>query len=422
MSIRRPPAARLFAPGLAAALLLSACNPTAPTAAPTATPAALPSPTAASSERPAAEVYKTIRQAVESIRGLQPSADVDPVTLDETHLLANLTAEFDSENPAEKLKFSEDALIALGLLPPGSSLRDLTLDFQGSQVAGYYSPDKNELFVVSRSGGLGPAEEVTYSHEFTHQLQDQAFDLDDLGADAADQSDRALAQLALVEGDAVSVQNRWTIENLNAEEMGQLLTASLDPKALEALQRAPAYLRETSLFPYLTGNPFVESLIAGGGYQAVNDAFRAPPLSTEQILHPEKYALGEAPRVVKIPTLFEPGLPAGWKAVGQDTLGEFILRQWLIQGGVVAAQATAAAAGWGGDRLELYQSPNGRSLLLVTEWDSLIDASEFATAAKLALNGLDLKGNAVFDDRAPTVYVALGDDADVIEPGFFRSP
>src|SRR6185295_7511963 len=347
-------------------------------------------------------------------------ADVDPVTLDEAQLLKNLTAEFDAENSAKDLAFSQDTLIALGLLPSGSSLRDLTLDFQGSQVAGYYSPDKNELFVVSRSGGLGPAEEVTYSHEFTHQLQDENFNLDKLGTDAVNQSDRALAQLALVEGDAVSVQNRWTTANLTPEEMGQLLTASLDPDALAALQRAPAYLRETSLFPYLSGNPFVESLIAGGGYQAVNDAFAKPPASTEQILHTEKYAAGEAPKVVTIPTLFDPGLPAGWKALGQDTLGEFVLRLWLIQGGVATTQATTAAAGWGGDRLELYQSPGGTTLLLVTEWDGLADASEFAAAAKVALPGLGLKGNVTFNDRAPTVHVALGDDAGVIEPRFFR--
>jgi hypothetical protein len=123
---------------------------------------------------------------------------------------------------------------------------------------------------------------------------------------------------------------------------------------------------------------------------------------------------------VKIPTLFDPGLPAGWKALGQDTLGEFILRVWLVQGGVSLAEATTAAAGWGGDRLELYQSPNGSSLLLVTEWDSLADASEFAAAAKAALPVLKLQGDVVFDERAPTVYLAVGDDAATITPRFFR--
>jgi hypothetical protein len=224
----------------------------------------------------------------------------------------------------------------------------------------------------------------------------------------------------VVEGDAVSVQNRWMTTHLTPEEMGQLVTGSLDPEAIAALQRAPAYLRETSLFPYLTGNPFVESLIAGGGYQAVNAAFTKPPVSTEQILHPEKYAAGEAPNVVKIPTLFEPGLPAGWKALGQDTLGEFILRLWLIQGSVAPTQATTAATGWGGDRLELYQSPNGTSLLVVTEWDGLHDAAEFAAAARVALPALGLKGDVVFDERSPTVYLAVGDDAGVITPRFFR--
>ena len=422
MPISRPVLPRRLAAGLAAALLVVACSPT-PTATPTATPPATQAPPTATtgpSAPPAAEVYAAIRKDVEAIRGLQPTKSVDPVAIDGAQLLKNLTAEFDTENKPSDLQFSEATLIALGLLPQGSSLRDLTLDLQGNNVAGYYSPDKDELFVVSRSGRLGPAEEVTYSHEFTHQLQDQSFDLDKLGTDAVNQSDRALAQLALIEGDAVSVQNRWTTANLTPEEMGQLLNASLDPEALAALQRAPAYLRESSLFPYLTGNPFVESLIAGGGYQAVNAAFAKPPVSTEQVLHPEKYAAGEAPKVVKIPTLFDPGLPAGWKALGQDTLGEFVLRLWLTQGGVAATQATTAAAGWGGDRLELYQSPGGTSLLLVTAWDGLPDASEFAAAAKVALPALGLKGDVVLDGRSPTVYVAVGGDAGVITPRFFR--
>ena len=424
MPIRRPSTPRRLVACLAATLLLVACTP-GPTSAPTATsPAVLPTaqnPSPGSSAPPAAEVYSQIRTAVEAIRGLQPTADVDPVTIDEAQLRVNLTAEFDAENTASDLKFSEESLIALGLLPAGSSLRDLILDFQGSSVAGYYSPDKNELFVVSRSGGLGPAEEVTYSHEFTHQLQDQRFDLDKLGQDATNQSDRALAQLALVEGDAVSVQNRWTIANLTPEEMGQLLTASLDPKALEALQRAPAYLRETSLFPYLSGNPFVESLIAtGGGYQAVNDAFANPPASTEQILHPEKYATREAPIDVKLPADLATKMGSGWTDAGQDTLGEFVLRLWLTEHAVPSADASMAAAGWGGDRLALLRGPDGATTVyLETDCDSLVDASEFAAAAKTAVAGLGDEGKVVFNERAPKVWVTFGAGAAKIEPRFF---
>ena len=413
MPIRPLVPPRRLAPALTAALLVVACNPPAPSSAPTATAPAATQPgsaTPGSSQGSAIDVYKAIRQAVESIRGLQPTADVDPVTIDEAQLRTNLTAEFDKENPAEELTFSQDTLILLGLLPKGSSLRDLTLDFQGSQVAGYYSPDRKELFVVSRSGEIGPAEEVTYAHEFTHQLTDQRFDLSKLGEDAANQSDRALAQLALIEGDAVSVQTTWTIDNLTPEEMGELLQASLDPDALEALRNAPPYLRETALFPYQDGLSFVSGLIAGGGYDAIDAAYAAPPDSTEQVLHPQKYAQREAPVDVKLPRDLATKMGTGWTEAGQDTLGEFVLRLWLTQNRVPAATATAAAAGWGGDRLVLLRGPSAAlSVGLVTMWDTEADAAEFASAAGTAIAPLGTAETRHLLSGGKAVVVAIGD-------------
>src|SRR5687767_4432977 len=237
----------VFATALAPAI--GACGSTVPSAPPT--PGPTPGPTAPTqTQRPASETEAETRPGVAEIRNLEPSADVDPVTIDEAQLRTNFEAEFDRAQTPAQLKDSEDMLITLGLLPPGASLRALTLDFQAGQVAGYYSPEDDELFVVSRSGGIGPAEEATYAHEFTHQLQDQRFDLGALGFDAIDQSDQALARLALVEGDATSVQTTWMTQNLDARELGEVLAAALDPEALEALRRAPAYLRDTATFPY----------------------------------------------------------------------------------------------------------------------------------------------------------------------------
>jgi hypothetical protein len=404
---------------LAATLLLGACSP-APSSVPTASapgttllPAtATPGPSAP----PAADVYADIRTAVEAIRGLQPTAPVEPVTIDKTQLVANLTAEFDAENSAADQQFDDEKLIALQLIAPDHTLRELTLDFQGGNVAGYYSPDKDELFVVSRSGGLGPLEKSTYSHEFTHQLQDQRFDLGKLGTDATHQSDRALAQLALIEGDAVSVQNRWMTANLTAQEMGQLVTGALDPEALAALQRAPAYLRETSLFPYLSGNALVESVMAaGGGYQAVNAAFAKPPLSTEQVLHPEKYVAGEAPVTVKLPTNLGPKIAAGWTDAGEDTLGELVIRIWLSENSVPATTAATAAAGWGGDRLVLLRGPGGnRTIGLVTDWDTPADAAQFAAAASTAIEHMASPQMRGIVSGSKAVVLTLGQGAKLL--------
>jgi hypothetical protein len=410
---------RATAIAIALAFVVGACGATTPTIAPptlvpTPAPTAAPPPSPTPMPKSAAEQYAEIRAQVEQIRGLKPTSDVDPVTIDETQLRANLGAEFDAANTPADLKNAEDELIALGLLPRGASLRSLTLDLEAGQVAGYYSPDKKQLFVVSRSGGLGGAELVTYAHEFTHQLQDQRLDLKGLAINVHDQADRSLARLALVEGDAVSVQSTWMTDNLSPQQLGQVLSAAMDPAALKALSDAPPYLRETALFPYNNGLAFVSGLIAQGGYPAVNAAFGDPPASTEQILHPAKYLHREAPIAVKLSAKLASTLGAGWSVAAEDTLGEEILRIWLEQVIPVPA-AAAAAAGWGGDRLALLRGPNGAvAIALRTQWDTPVDADEFLAAAVQTKAALNLDASLEHAAGSKVVTLAIGDGSAVL--------
>ena len=425
---------RLGAALAGAALVIAACNPT-----PSATPGS-PSPTTpgqsvappSAPASPAATedtgaVYSLIRGQVEAIRGLEPTADVEPVTIDEDQLLENLEAEIDAEQSPEEMALSEDLLGALGLIPEGSSIRELTLDLLAGQVAGYYSPERDELFVVSRTGQtVGPVERLTYAHEFTHQLQDQNFDLGSLDTTAVDQSDLALAQLALIEGDAVSAQSAWMEQHLTSVELGDVLAAALDPEALAALQNAPAYLRETSLFPYQDGLTLVQRLIEEGDYEAVNAAFDDPPDSTEQVLHPSTYLQREDPIEVRIPNGIAGSLGTGWSEAVRDTLGELILRIWLAEHGVDGPgmlqgcqpeiAACRATDGWGGDRLVLLRSDDGSlAVALKTTWDSEADASEFAESAAIAIADPGLDGGSLFyRDGSRDVFIAIGDDASAV--------
>jgi hypothetical protein len=412
MPLRRP-LHRSALLALVGCIALAGCGSVTPTATLAPVPTE-PAPTATEAPRPPAEVFAEIRSAVETIRGLKPTSAVDPVTIDEAQLRTNLEAEFDTTWTAAQLNDAEDLLTTIGLLPKGSSLRALTLDFQSGQVAGYYSPDKDELYVVRRSGGLGPVDESTYAHEFTHQLQDQSIDLDALGIDVQYQSDRSLARLALVEGDAVSVQTTWMIENLDARELGELFAASLDPAAMAALERAPRYLRETALFPYQDGLTLVSGLLAEGGYTAVDAAFADPPDSTEQVLHPEKYVQREPPIEVSIPRIISDGVGKGWHEAGQDTLGELILRIWLTEGGVASATARAATAGWGGDRIALLRGPGGAvSVALRTEWDTPADADEFAAAAATSTT-LPSTGRVSHEAGSTSVWIVIGEGATIV--------
>ena len=394
---RRPPR-RVLAPALAVlgcVAIVAGCMPPvpapaspAPTASvPVASHLASPSPSPSAAGSPtatadAAATYAQIERQVVAIRGLQPKATVDPKVLDPEQLKVHVATEFTKDNPPAVVGANERLLKGLGLFPKDASLADLYVKLLGSQVAGFYSPDDKALYVVSRSGAVGPVERVTFAHEYTHALQDQNFNLKSFDLGAVGQGDRGQARLSLIEGDAVTVQTQWTTANLTSAEAMQLFQAALDPEALKILEGMPPILRESLEFPYDAGLRFVMRLQGRGGFAAVDKAFANPPASTEQILHPEKYDSGEAPVTVSIPNDLATRMGAGWKSSLEDTLGEFELAVWLRGGTDRIAVANTAAAGWGGDRVELLDGPNGAwAIALVTEWDTAADATEFADAA-----------------------------------------
>ena len=82
------------------------------------------------------------------------------------------------------------------------------------------------------------------------------------------------------------------------------------------------------------------------------------------------------PVTVDIPNIWS-GLGEGWVDAGSDVMGEFLLRYHLEEH-LDTEQASAAAAGWSGDRYTLSTGPDGeRVLALLIGWDSVGEASEF---------------------------------------------
>jgi hypothetical protein len=390
-------------------VLVGACGTSGPTASPGSTgpssnPAGspAPNPTASAVATPVvdpATIYATIEDQVVAIRGLQPKAAVSPTVLDDAGIKKLINDSFHKDNPADLMTANERIMKALGLLPADASLTDLYISLLGSQVAGLYSPDDKKLYVVSKSGGLGATEKVTFSHEFTHALQDQNFDIGKLQLDQIGQGDRAFARLSLVEGDATLTMSQWEIQHLTQAELGEILAASSDDASLKILLAMPPILRESLLFPYTLGLGFVQGMQSAGGWDAVNAAFGQPPDSTEQIIHPDKYFAHEKPIPVELPKTLASGLGSGWKIGLEDSFGEFQMQVWLKQNTTVpAATAVDAAAGWGGDRVAVVDGPNGSwGVVLRTAWDSDRDAAEFESAAgpivsKLANPGALLPG------------------------------
>jgi len=412
---------------LAVAIIVAACGSSSPSATPSAE---LPSPStevaSPSASVPAtpipdpASVYAAIESQVQAIRGLTARTPVVPALLDEAGLKANMTAAFDKSNPPDQVAATERLYELLGLVPPGTSLRDLNIKLLGSQVAGYYEPDSKKLYVVSPSGGIGALEKFIFAHEFDHALQDQNFDLKNLDLESIGHGDQSLAHLAVAEGDATLLMTLWAQSNLSTAEMIELAKASSDPAQTQILAETPDILKETLLFPYTGGLQLViAAQAAAGGWKGVDALYAKPPASTEQVLHPEKYTAGEAPIVVSFPSDLAARMGGGWKVATEDTLGELQLGVWLKSAGKVpAATATAAAAGWGGDRVALVTNGDRAGVVLDSRWDTATDAAEFAAAAQTTVDTLGghhaliaIEGS----DRV-TVFVAT-DDATITALG-----
>ncbi len=389
-------------PAVAVSVLLATtgCGSPAPTGAPSSAPPSTTSPatstpaTATTSPSPVASadvaaIYDAIEQQVIGIRGLQPSQPVPRESIDQSDLRTMMTAEFDRQSPPAYVAANEQFDKALGLIPADSSLRDLTLDMLSGGVVGFYRNDQGKLYVVSKTGLPGVSERITFAHEFDHALQDQNFPVFKDQEGILDESDRLLARQAVYEGDATLLMTLWAVAHFSPQDMLAYLALSADPAANAVLQRTPPFLRDLLLYPYTAGLSFVQETQLRAGWTGVDDLYRRMPTSTEQILHPQKYAANEAPIPVALPEDLAGRLGSGWSVPLEDTFGELQIGFWLRESGVKPATATAAAAGWGGDRLGVASGPSGAwGVVIDTAWDTAADASEFADAANTAISGL----------------------------------
>ena len=373
-------------------LLAAACGSgdTSPSPSPSAaatlspSPTDAPPPTAEPSPVDPTAVYDAIEQQVVAIRGLDPTAEVERETVDEQQLGDLIKQMYEEDSPPEYVAANERFYKALGLLPQDESLEDLTLELLSGGVAGFYRNDQKKLYVVSKSGAVGGNEKITFAHEFDHALQDQHFTVFKDQEDVTDQSDRILARQAVYEGDATLLMTLWASQNFSPTDMQDVLAAGRDPDATEMLERMPAILRETLLYPYTTGLTFAQTAFMAGGWAAVDAFYADMPVSTEQILHAEKWQAREAPKKVALPKNVARDLGKGWTLPLEDTFGEFQLGVWLREAG--ATDATAAAAGWGGDRLGVLEGPGDAwAVAMATDWDSAAEAAEFETAANTAV-------------------------------------
>lgn len=373
-----PPAAVTVAPPEQEA------SPTPQTGQPTAEPeAAAPLP------EDVTEQMDEIQAQVERIRGLESTEPVNRQLLTVDQLRGKVENDFLADYTEEEVADDVKVLSSLGLLEPDFDLYNFYLDLYTEQIAGYYDIEKDEMYVVLDKGFAGP-QRSTYAHEYTHVLQDQDHDVRENLNYTEDycktDSEYCAAIQALIEGDASLTEQSWVYLYATDRDRKEIDDYYANAN-LAVFDTAPAFMQEDFMFPYSKGVDFVLALYEQGGFEAIDQAYVTPPVSTEQILHPERYP-DDKPVTVKLPDLTDT-LGRTIRELDRGVMGEWYTYLILGFGQDADARlgfhvASEAANGWGGDAYAIYWDDQAEKpiVVLYTTWDNSGEAGEFYNAFK----------------------------------------
>ncbi len=344
-----------------------------------------------------AALVDSLRVPVEKATGLQFKSPPASAMRSREQVRTYLIAKLDEELPPARMQGIETAYRLFGLLPDTLKLRGLLLDLYTEQVAGYYDPDSAKLFGVA--GSDRSQLRLVLAHEMIHALQGQHLPLDSI-LSARSNNDRLTASQAILEGQA-------TLASIEVLAPGQDVTRNPEfwdlyreqvrtqQSSMPVFRRAPLILREALIFPYLQGAEFMHWWRRSPRADTVPYG-RLMPVSSEQILHPDRYERADRPVELR--------LAPDSAVVYEDVLGENEIRVILATLAGSDEVQTVVPLGWGGDRYRLYRTPAGPALVWYVVWDDARSRERFLRAAAAGLRRTSRPGY-----RASLDSVAIGD-------------
>jgi hypothetical protein len=293
------------------------------------------------------------------------------------------------ESSPEEIRAEELTLKKFGFVPQDFDLAKSTVDLLTEQAAAFYDYNKKKLF-ITESNTKDPQEPVL-AHELSHALADQNFNLAKYINAGRKSDDGSTARLAVMEGQAT-----WMMSEYMARKSGQSLKTSPELVAMMSgeneagdggqfpvYDKSPLYLRQTLIFPYTKGMLFQDAVIHRDNQDAFSQVFQHAPLSTQQIIHPDKYFSGVKPTDPNLP---DPHLTRKYKGLVGGSLGE-LEHTILLEQYAGKQAASEIAPHWRGCNFELRENKKAERVVLLysSEWDSEDNARRFFDAYRQAL-------------------------------------
>ncbi|MCZ6785780.1 MAG: hypothetical protein O7E54_01315 [Planctomycetota bacterium] len=332
--------------------------------------------------------FPEVSARVEALRGLKldPKPEFRVWTREEW--ISSVRAE--AKAPAGDYDFLWKTL---GIVPEGEDF--LAADRRlKERFRGYYDIADDVLSYMADTPKA--AREAQLAHSLIHVLQAQHSSLFELPSDeetAGYLDDVSWAWTAAREGEAVLYELAWPGDSVDgARKKIETLLGRY------AIPDAPRYAVRWAYFAHVAGARYLLAR-SKDGLRAASDALHtSPPMSTEQVLHPER---GDPPLVVVPPEL------KGWRRTVRTVLGEWTLADWLQTAGDDIGGGLPDDLRWGGDLTCVYRKGEDACVVAWTVWDDEPSAERFMK--RVADSGIVAR-------RGKRVVVALGPAKGAVRP------
>lgn len=353
-------------------------------------------------EKGFASSYKDAIKMVAEKRELEFISEVKSEMISRDNIKKYLEKKLQREVTDEEIAKEKKLLVKLGIISPSVDYKKMIVDLFTRNVAGFYEPKENKMYIVEEAASsfspFLPSEVVI--HELVHALQDQYIKLDYLEDDLKKTNDdKALAIKSVIEGEATFVSYSIMADYIKKMSAGSPQSKMLNSMDMEKFILESMMLMANSLspefenkafvhyllFPYINGGLFIKYAYDNGGWSKVDAIYKNYPLSTEQIIHPEKYFLVEDKPLALPEKDLSFLTQEGYKEISKGTLGEFTLYTLALTF-LDDLYAKMLSGGWGNDNYYLYEKAGKLTLIMDTRWDSLLDAEEFFKGMKALMD------------------------------------
>jgi hypothetical protein len=318
------------------------------------------------------------------LRGVRAVPVVRTEVTDRASVEKYLEQRLQATDTVAEVALNGAALACMGAIDADVDLVAVLRKFARDQVAGYYDWQKKTLYVADWLPEF--LQKPALVHESVHAIQDAKIGLAKFMNPVKGFSEPFVAAVSLLEGDATLVMMDAMANSEGPDpEADRAMVTVLDGMDflfgwMPGTGDVPPVVRDSLLFPYMGGIKMLLQVRARAGWAGVDALYERPPLTTEQVLHPERLAGPSRDDPVDVDLAVPPPGP-GWASLGTDIHGELGVRLILEQA-MPKVEAAKAAEGWDGDRYRVFGRGKDRICVWASVWDSEAEAAEAEAALR----------------------------------------